>query len=182
MTDTPKTPREFVEAMLRSCVEADWLASGHINNPPLRRAESQAAVNGFVAAMAMSYLRIHARARADKLAEFLDHVLSSGTLGIAAYRVATALDYDHGAWTAQVNERIKENQQRDREETDLRTALTRLATRYEEIAEKATTDVGRRRAMQIQQMAADIRHVLDTTRIPGHLINGQDLKAEGGAA
>ncbi|MFE7233973.1 hypothetical protein ACFVAF_25555 [Streptomyces sp. NPDC057596] len=54
-------------------------------------------------------------------------------------------------------------------ETDLRAALANLAERYEQIAAKATTDVGKQRALPISQAARDIRTVLATGQLPAHL-------------
>ncbi|MFF7022967.1 hypothetical protein ACFY97_18440 [Streptomyces klenkii] len=111
MTDTPKSPREFVGAMLRSCVEADRFATEYADNLPLRDAEVQAAVNGFVAAVTMDHLRRHAPNCADSVVALLVNVLSSSHLGIAARRIATGLDYDHAGWIAQVDARIANSQQ-----------------------------------------------------------------------
>ena len=61
-------------------------------------------------------------------------------------------------------------------EVDLRAALNDLATRYEATASRATTDVGKSRARQISQAAADIRHVLTTGRMPAYLVT--DSKPE----
>ncbi|WP_330173047.1 hypothetical protein OG875_05210 [Streptomyces sp. NBC_01498] len=61
-------------------------------------------------------------------------------------------------------------------ETHLRAALSDLAARYEATASRATTDVGKSRARQISQAAADIRHVLTTGRAPDYLIT--DTKPE----
>ncbi|MFE4420373.1 exonuclease domain-containing protein [Streptomyces sp. NPDC056817] len=51
----------------------------------------------------------------------------------------------------------------------IRAALTDLAERYEQIAAKATTDVGKQRALPISQAARDIRTVLATSQLPAHL-------------
>lgn len=55
-------------------------------------------------------------------------------------------------------------------EVDLRAALNDLAARYEAIADRATTDVGRGRAKQIRKAADDVRHVLTTGHVPAYLI------------
>lgn len=52
----------------------------------------------------------------------------------------------------------------------LRTALDDLASRYEAIAFRATTDIGRSRARQMHKAGEDIRHVLNTGRVPAYLI------------
>lgn len=57
------------------------------------------------------------------------------------------------------------------DERKLRAALTTLADRYEGIAARATTDVGRQRAQQIRKAAEDIRRVLATGRLPLYLTN-----------
>ncbi|MGW2010943.1 hypothetical protein [Streptomyces nigrescens] len=62
-------------------------------------------------------------------------------------------------------------------EANIRAALTALADRYQQIADRATTDVGRLRAMQIRQAATDIRHTLATGRIPAYLMTGPELDA-----
>jgi hypothetical protein len=56
-------------------------------------------------------------------------------------------------------------------------ALNVLAERYEEIAAKATTDVGRARAAQISRAAKDIRVVLATGRLPHWLMSDAELEA-----
>jgi hypothetical protein len=56
-------------------------------------------------------------------------------------------------------------------------ALNTLAERYEEIAAKATTDVGRARAAQISRAAKDIRVVLNTSRLPHWLMSDAELEA-----
>lgn len=55
-------------------------------------------------------------------------------------------------------------------DTNLRTALSDLARRYEAIVNRATTVPGRQRAKQIRQAANDIRHVLATGNVPAYLI------------
>ena len=60
-------------------------------------------------------------------------------------------------------------------EANLRTALTPLADRYQQAADRATTDVGKLRAMQIRQAATDIRHTLATGHIPAYLMTAADL-------
>ncbi|MFH8813075.1 hypothetical protein ACH4GZ_38750 [Streptomyces hygroscopicus] len=104
-TDTPKTPREFVETMLRSSVEADRLADENINDRYLLEAHTHSAVNGYVAATAMEMLRLHAPDTADALAEHLDHVLTAGDLAGPVYRTAKGLGHDPDQWIAQFEER-----------------------------------------------------------------------------
>lgn len=103
--DTPKTPAAFVETMLRSSIEADRLVSEYINDAPLRQAETHAAVNGFIAAMAMESLRRFAPDAADDLADQLDRVLTAGDLASPAYRTAKALGHDPDQWLAEFEER-----------------------------------------------------------------------------
>ncbi|GFE20132.1 hypothetical protein [Streptomyces nigrescens] len=62
-------------------------------------------------------------------------------------------------------------------EASLRTALTALADRYQQIADRATTDVGKLRAMQIRQAGNDIRHTLAIGRIPAYLMRSAELDA-----
>lgn len=63
-----------------------------------------------------------------------------------------------------------------RTETDLLAGMDRLATRYEEIAEKVTSDVGRQHAGQITRAARDIRHVLAHGHIPAYLMTDTELE------
>ncbi|MFD9603267.1 hypothetical protein [Streptomyces sp. NPDC059970] len=65
-------------------------------------------------------------------------------------------------------------------DTELRAALADLAKRYEAIADRATTDVGRQRAKQIRKAGEDIQHVLATGHVPAYLIT--DSAPEGQAA
>jgi hypothetical protein len=60
-------------------------------------------------------------------------------------------------------------------EANLRAALTALADRYQQIADRATTEVGKGRAMQIRQASKDIRRTLDTGRIPAYLMTSAEL-------
>ena len=48
-------------------------------------------------------------------------------------------------------------------------ALNTLAEAYERIAVKATTVMGKRRALQVEQAARDIRTVLTTGQLPARL-------------
>jgi hypothetical protein len=57
----------------------------------------------------------------------------------------------------------------------MQTALGLLSDRYLQIADQATTDVGRARAMQIRQAGNDIRHALITGRIPAYLMTDDEL-------
>ncbi|MFC4512592.1 hypothetical protein [Streptomyces ehimensis] len=104
--DAPPSPSYYVETMLRSSIEGDRLVAEYIGNDPLRHAETHVAVNGFVAAMAMDFLRRHAPASADALAEFLDHVFTLGNLTGPSHRIAKAMDYDPDLWIAQLEERL----------------------------------------------------------------------------
>ncbi|MBD0743506.1 hypothetical protein [Streptomyces sp. CBMA152] len=102
---TPSTPREFIETMLRSSIEADLLASENINNRWLREAHTHAAVNGHVAAMAMEMLRQNAPDLADDLAEHLNDTLTLGDLAGPTYRAALALSFDPEQWITEFKER-----------------------------------------------------------------------------
>lgn len=64
-------------------------------------------------------------------------------------------------------------------EADLRAALADLASRWEEIAAKATTDLGRQRAMQIEAAAKGVRYVLATGHIPHWLMTDPELEQYG---
>jgi hypothetical protein len=57
----------------------------------------------------------------------------------------------------------------------MQTALGLLSDRYLQIADQATTDVGRARAMQIRQAGKDIRHALINGRIPAYLMTEDEL-------
>jgi hypothetical protein len=103
--DTPKTPREFVEAMLRSSLEGDRLADENINDRRLLEAHTHTAVNGHVAAMAMEMLRQNAPEVAADLAEHLHDTLVAGDLAGPTYRAALALSFDPDRWIAEHNER-----------------------------------------------------------------------------
>lgn len=104
-TDTPKTPRAFVETMIRSCIEADQLASENINDRWLREAHTHSAVNGYTAAMAMEMLRRHNPDIARALADHLDQVFTAGDIGGPAYRTAQALGHDPDQWITEHQER-----------------------------------------------------------------------------
>ncbi|MEW2578405.1 hypothetical protein [Streptomyces syringium] len=82
------------------------------------------------------------------------------------------------AWIAQIEQRLAQS----RQQPDLRVPFTQLAERYQEIAENATTDVGKQRAMQIRRLAEDVRHILATSHIPSYLMTSQDVETEGGAS
>jgi hypothetical protein len=56
-------------------------------------------------------------------------------------------------------------------------ALNNLAERYEQTAANGTSPLGQQRALQIQQAARDIRHVLTTGRIPARLMTDAELEA-----
>ena len=103
--DTPKTPREFAQTMIRSTIEADRLADENINDRYLLEAHTHTAVNGLVAALAMEVLRRHAPKAAAELAEQLDRTLTGGDIGGSAYRIAKALGCDLDQWIAEFDER-----------------------------------------------------------------------------
>lgn len=58
---------------------------------------------------------------------------------------------------------------------EMQTTLGLLSDRYLEIADKATTDVGRARAMQIRKAGEDIRHTLIYGHIPAYLMTDAEL-------
>jgi hypothetical protein len=105
LPDTPKTPKAFVETMLRSSLEADQLASENINNRWLREAHTHSAVNGFIAAMAMEMLRRHNPDVADDVADQLDRFLTAGDLAGPVYRAAKGLGHDPDQWLTEHQER-----------------------------------------------------------------------------
>lgn len=105
-TDTYKSPSEFVETMLCSGVEANRLISlVDINNRPLFDAHVHTAINGFVAAMAMEYLRRTDPDLADQVAEELDAVFTRGDVGGPLYRAAKRLGHDPDQWIADCEQR-----------------------------------------------------------------------------
>jgi hypothetical protein len=57
----------------------------------------------------------------------------------------------------------------------MQTALGLLSDRYLQIADQATTDVGRARAMQTRQAGNDIRHALINGRIPAYLMTDDEI-------
>ncbi|MET7795738.1 hypothetical protein [Streptomyces decoyicus] len=59
----------------------------------------------------------------------------------------------------------------------MQTALGLLSDRYLEIADRATTEVGKARAMQIRKAGNDIRHTLITGQIPAYLMTDAELDA-----
>ena len=103
--ETPKTPRDFAETMIRSTIEADRLADENINDRWLREAHTHTVVNGYIAALAMEVLRRHAPNAAADLAEQLDRTLTGGDVGGSAYRIAKALGCDPDQWIAEFEER-----------------------------------------------------------------------------
>lgn len=65
----------------------------------------------------------------------------------------------------------------DPQAIQMQTALGLLSDRYLRIADRATTEVGKGRAMQIRQAGNDIRHTLITGRIPAYLMTDDELDA-----
>ncbi|WP_329143585.1 hypothetical protein OIU91_06310 [Streptomyces sp. NBC_01456] len=65
----------------------------------------------------------------------------------------------------------------DSQAVQMQTALGLLSDRYLEVADRATTEVGKGRAMQIRQAGNDIRHTLITGRIPAYLMTDAELDA-----
>ncbi|GHB55949.1 hypothetical protein GCM10010331_49780 [Streptomyces xanthochromogenes] len=109
--ETPDTPRGFIEAMLRSSLEADQLAQENINNRWLREAHTHTAVNGHIAALALEMLRRHAPQAAEGLAEGLHLTLTRGDLAGPVYRVAIALGFEPDQWITEHNERAARRQE-----------------------------------------------------------------------
>jgi urocanate hydratase len=101
----PDSPSDFVEAMLRSSLEADRLMQENINDRWLREAHTHTAVNGLIAAIAMENLRRFAPDTADELAEALNHALTAGDLAGPVYRMAKQLGHDPDQWLTEFNER-----------------------------------------------------------------------------
>lgn len=58
----------------------------------------------------------------------------------------------------------------------MQTALGLLSDRYLEIADNATSEAGRSRAVQIRQAGNDIRHTLIHGRIPAYLMTDTELE------
>lgn len=112
--ETPKSPREFVETMLRSSVEADRLASENIDDHCLREAHHHSAVNGLVAGMALEMLRRFAPTAAESTVGQLDQILTAGDVAGPVYRMARGMGFDPDQWVAEHEERAA-----------LRTAVTR---------------------------------------------------------
>lgn len=102
---TPQTPTAFVEAMLRSSIEADELVQENINDRWLREAHTHTAVNGLIAAMALENLRRFAPDTADALANQLAATLIAGDIAGPVYRTAKALGHDPEQWLAEHQER-----------------------------------------------------------------------------
>ncbi|MFE5483007.1 hypothetical protein [Streptomyces sp. NPDC056527] len=63
---------------------------------------------------------------------------------------------------------------------DISAALEALASRYEEIADRATTTQGRERALQIRRVASDIRTVVATAQLPSYLRPSTEPEAPAG--
>lgn len=112
-TDTPKTPREFAEAMIRSTIEADRLADENINDRRLREAHTHSAVNGLIATMAMEMLRRHNPTIAAEVAQQLERILTAGDLAGPAYRTARALGHDPDQWITEFEERAARRKAKD---------------------------------------------------------------------
>ena len=103
--DTPKTPAEFVQTVLRSSIEADRLATENINDRYLLEAHTHTAANGLIAALAMENLRRNAPDIADQLADQLDAIFTTGDIGGPAWRIAKRLGHDPDRWLAEHDER-----------------------------------------------------------------------------
>ena len=186
--ETPKTPRDFTEAMLRSSLEADQLAQENINDRRLLEAHTHTAVNGHIAAMAMEMLRHHAPRIADELAEHLHDTLVMGDLAGPTYRCATALSFDPDQWIADFNERAARRATKAEEARPAaHVALADLAGRWEKEAtgtQKAIyasplggeVEAAQHERIRIYREAArDLREVLATGRIPHDLMTTAEL-------
>ncbi|MEU3990177.1 hypothetical protein AB0F24_17675 [Streptomyces platensis] len=194
--ETPKTPREFTEAMLRSASDADRLIQENINDRWLREAHTHTAVNGHVAALALEMLRRHAPKIAEELAEHLHDKLARGDLAGPTYRVAMALSFDPDQWLTEFNERAAKRRESRAAEPNTKATLTTLAERWEQMAKSAPdfggdglfideptpAQVGQfERATTYGRAAADLREVLHTGRIPHGLMTDAELDAHGTA-
>lgn len=61
----------------------------------------------------------------------------------------------------------------------MQTALGLLSDRYLQIADQATTEAGRARAVQIRQAGNDIRFALIHGRLPAYLMTDAELEQHG---
>lgn len=192
--NTPKNPREFIETMLRSSIEADRLASENINDRWLLEAHTHTAVNGHVAAMAMEMLRQNAPQVADDLAEHLNDTLTRGDLGGPTYRAAVALSFDPDQWITEHKERAAARGAKP--EAGRRTAhiaLNTLADRWEQMAgpapdpseglfvdEVTPAEAGQHeRNHTYRTVARDLREVLRTGQIPHPIMTDAELEQYG---
>ena len=187
--ETPKTPRDLIEAMLRSSLDADRLVQENINDRWLREAHTHTTVNGHVAAMALEMLRQNAPQIADELAEHLHDTLVAGDLAGPTYRAALALSFDPDRWNTEFNERAARRGAKPRA---THVALT-LAERWEQLAGPSpdpdeglfVDEVTPAESAQIAQAhayrtaAADLREVLRTGRIPHPLMTDAELEQHG---
>lgn len=195
--ETPKTPRDFAEAMLRSSLDADRLVQENINDRWLREAHTHTAVNGLVAALAMETLRRHASPAAEELAETLDCILTAGDLGGPAWRTANALGFNPDQWETEFAERATTRAAKP--ETGRRAthvALTDLAERWDRMGAD-DPDFGtdlfvdpptpvelqqHERAAVYRRAAADLRETLRTGHIPHDLMTDAELEQHGAPA
>lgn len=193
-TDTPKTPAEFVAVMLRSSIEADLLVMEHINDPTVMQAETHACINGFIAATAMENLRRIDPDAAATIAERLDQIITAGEVRGPAIRAAKRLGLNPDRWIDEFEERAARRGAKPKAgRRAAYAALTSLADRYEEIADRAPehpdtlyvdslTPAQRAehdRAAGYRKAAADIREVLHTGRIPHDLMTDAELEQHG---
>lgn len=65
------------------------------------------------------------------------------------------------------------------EAVEMQTALGLLSDRYLEIADKASSEAARARAVQIRQAGNDIRHTLIHGRIPSYLMTDTEPEQHG---
>lgn len=192
--DTPDTPRGFIEAMLRSSLDADRLVEENINDRWRREAHTHTAVNGHVAAMALEMLRQNAPQIADELAEHLHDSLVAGDLAGPTYRAALALSFDPDQWIAEFNERAASRGAKpEAGRRAAHVALTDLAVRWEQMADHSDAAIGQfegpaaatlnaevgERGRTYRKAATDIRDVLRTGQVPHDLMTSAELEQHG---
>ncbi|MEW1803262.1 hypothetical protein ACIGO7_35605 [Streptomyces virginiae] len=197
MFKTPETLPEFIETMLRSCVEADRLFHENVNDRWLREAHTHTAVNGLIAAASLEAMREFAPSAGSDAAEWLEQILNAGDVAGPAYRLAKSLGHDPDQWIADFETRAafrKANRAATAEaHAALRATLTTLADRWSRMAdheEKAiplldgpasvqVADVATQRVHTYRQAAADLQEVLTAGRIPHDLMTDAELERHG---
>lgn len=112
--EVPKTPRDYVETMLRSSIEADRLADENINDRWLREAHTHTQINGFIAATAMETIRRYNADAADDLADHLNRIITAGDIAGPAYRTAKGTGHDPDQWIAEFDQRAASRKAADK--------------------------------------------------------------------